>query len=154
MFISDIAAVTSWYTNDSRFQIIRGNPAYIRRSEKSDAPISAIYGDLLQEVKPAYMATGNGVGLEVFQFVDPEYVKSEMVFEYNRGEFFHICFTDPDPEELVQKVLKTGGSRQDFTVKLTGGVTYVHIKDPWGDVVEILDASFERLTTMDSATWS
>ena len=60
MSVSDIEAVTSWYTNVLGFQIIGGKIAHIRRSEKPDAPIFAIYGDSLQEVKLAYMATGNG----------------------------------------------------------------------------------------------
>lgn len=153
MSVSDIEAVTSWYTNVLGFQIIGGKIAHIRRSEKPDAPIFAIYGDSLQEVKLAYMATGNGVGFEVFQFLDPAFVKSETVFEYNRGGFFHICVTDPRPDELVQKVLEAGGSRQGSTVRLAGGVTCVYVKDPWRNIVEILDASFERLTTMDTASW-
>lgn len=135
------------------FQIMGGKIAHIKRSESPDSPIFAIYGDSLQEVRLAYMATGNGVGFEVFQFINPGFEKRDQEFDYHRSGFFHICVTDPDPDTLVQKVLQAGGSRQGATVRLTGGVCCVYIKDPWGNVVEILDTSFDRLATMDSANW-
>ncbi|KAM0192751.1 hypothetical protein ACHAPI_008111 [Fusarium lateritium] len=121
------------------------------RSENPSAAIFAIYGDDLHEVKLAYMATGNGVGFEVFQFLDPGFKKNSVGFEYNRGGFFHVCVTNTDLDALANKVAENGGSRQGVTVKVAGGnVTCAYVKDPWRNFIEILDSSFDRMITMET----
>lgn len=149
--VSDIEAATEWYSGVLGFQVIRDRIFHIKRSENPSAAIFAIYGEALQEVKLAYMATGNGVGFEVFQFLDPGFKANSVDFEYNRSGFFHICVTDPDPDALADKVVREGGTRQGITVKVAGGAaTCAYVKDPWGNVVEILDSSFDRMATMDA----
>lgn len=147
--VSDIEAATAWYSRVLGFQVIQDRIFHIKRSEDPSAPIFAIYGESLQEVKMAYMATGNGVGFEVFQFLDPAFKANTVDFEYNRGGFFHICVTDPEPDALADKIVREGGRRQGVTVKVAGGaVTCAYVKDPWGNIVEILDSSFDRMATM------
>lgn len=132
------------------FQVIGNRVFHIKRSENPSAPIFSIYGESLHEVKLAYMATGNGVGFEVFQFIDPAFKTNAVDFEYNRGGFFHICVTDPSPEALADRVVQNGGSRLGASVRVAGGsAACVYVKDPWGNVVEILDTSFDRMATMD-----
>lgn len=99
------------------------------------------------------MATGNGAGFEVFQFLDPGFKANSVDFEYNRGGFFHVCVTDPYPDALAEKVARSGGSRQGTTIAVAGGVaTCVYVKDHWGNVVEILDSSFDRMAAIDAAS--
>lgn len=145
--MADIEAVTKWYIEVFGFQIIGGKIQHVKRSEAPSAPVFAIYGESLNEVKIAYMATGNGVGFEVFEFIDPGFKKNAADFEYYRGGFFHICVTDANPDDLADKVVSRGGSRVGTTVKLEEIITCLYVKDPWGHVVEILDTSFERLAT-------
>lgn len=97
------------------------------------------------------MTTGNGVGFEVFQFVDPVFTRAEVDFEYNRGGFFHLCVTDPDPAALAGKIVAAGGARVGEGVILKGNVSCVYVKDPWGNVLELLDTSFERMATIGTA---
>lgn len=59
--VSDIESVTKWYTSNLGFELIGDKIMHIRRSATPVAPIFAIYGDVLNEVKLAYMSTGNGV---------------------------------------------------------------------------------------------
>ena len=52
----------------------------------------------------------------------------------------------------LDRIVQNGGSRQGTTVKVAGGAAIcVYVKDPWGNVVEILDTSFDRMATMDVA---
>lgn len=97
------------------------------------------------------MSTGNGVGFEIFEFLDPKPYLPEQQFEYHRGGFFHVCVTDADPDALAEKVVAAGGTRIGETVDPTGlGVKCLYVADPWGNVVEILDISFERLATLSA----
>lgn len=106
--VSDIEAATAWNSRVLDFQVIRDRIFHIKRSEDPSPPVFAIYGESLQEVKMAYMATGNGVGFEVFQFLDPVFNANTVDFEYNRGGFFHICVTDPDPDSLARGLCGRG----------------------------------------------
>jgi catechol 2,3-dioxygenase-like lactoylglutathione lyase family enzyme len=139
----------AFYKDIFGFQLIGNVIHHIKRSESPESPIFAIYPSSLNEVKLAYMATGNGVGLEVFEFLDPKtYVPAEC-FEYHRGGFFHICVTDADPDILADKVVQAGGKRIGVTVESSGkGTKCLYVSDPWGNVIEILDISFERLATL------
>lgn len=78
-----------------------------------------------------YMATGNGVGFEVFQFIDPTFKANPIDFEYNRDGIFHICMTDSNPDALTGKVVQNGGRKQGTTVNVAGGSAICqYIKDP------------------------
>ena len=90
------------------------------------------------------MVTGNGVGFEIFEFIDPKFEEVKG-FEYQRGGFFHICITDPNPEDLAAKVVAEGGKRVGSTVDPSrkGEITCLYLSDPWGNIVEVLDVGFE-----------
>jgi catechol 2,3-dioxygenase-like lactoylglutathione lyase family enzyme len=143
--VPDVEAVVSWYTENMGFRLL-GKIAHIKRSSDPNGAIFGIYGTELNEVKLAYMSTGNGVGFEVFEFVDPKPVKAERVFQYERAGFFHVCITDPDPDALAEKVVNAGGRKIGVTVDPGSiGVKCLYLSDPWGNVVEVLSVSFEEL---------
>lgn len=93
----------------------------------------------------AFLTTGNGVGFEIFEFIEPRTYVPKTEFEYNRGGFFHICVTDADPDSLADKMVEAGGKRIGNSVHPYAGFTAVYVSDPWGNAVEILDASYERV---------
>jgi catechol 2,3-dioxygenase-like lactoylglutathione lyase family enzyme len=143
--VADVEAVVDWYSTHLGFRLL-GKIAHIKRSADPGAAIFGIYPSGLNEVKLAYMATGNGVGFEVFQFVDPKPVAAERDFHYERAGFFHVCVTDPDPDALADRVVSAGGSKIGQTVDPGNiGVKCVYLADPWGNVVEVLSVSFESL---------
>ncbi|CAH0040763.1 unnamed protein product [Clonostachys rhizophaga] len=150
--VADINAVTKWYTEVMGFHVHGGMIKHIKRSETPDASIFDIYGDSLNECKIAWMATGNGVGFEVFEFVDPKFEPAK-TFEYNRGGFFHLCVTDSNPDALVDKVVKHGGKRIGKTIRNTLSRSIcLYCKDPWGNILEILDMSFDQMAALDTCS--
>ena len=149
--VVDVEASVKWYNEILGFELMGNKIHHIKRSEAPDSPIFGIYPENLQEVKLAYMTTGNGVGFELFEFLDPKSYLSEQSFEYHRGGFFHICVTDKDPDALAARIVESGGKRIGKTVRLASGdVNCLYAADPWGNAIEILDISFERLATMSS----
>ena len=90
------------------------------------------------------MTTGNGIGLEIFEFIEPKTYVPKEVFEFRRGGFFHICVTAADPDVLADQIVATGGSRIGVTVRPVPTVKCIYSTDPWGNVIEILNISFER----------
>ncbi|KAI9166316.1 Satratoxin biosynthesis SC21 cluster protein [Paramyrothecium foliicola] len=127
--VSDVDAVTKWYEKILGFKVIGGRIIHIKRSDNPSSPIFAIYGDSLNEVRTAYMATGNGVGFE--------------------GRILSYLRHRPVPGRLGGKGFEQWGSLFGVTVKVSnGGATCAYVKDPWGNVMEILDVSFDRMATM------
>ena len=114
------------------------------RAEMSDAPIFKIYDSKLHKVKIAWLGTGNSVGFEVFEFIDPPHVPKPD-FEYNRAGFFHIAVTTPDVDGTAKKVVESGGKQVGEIVSMGGQERAAYVTDPWGNVVELLSCSFEAL---------
>lgn len=109
-----------------------------------NAPLFKIYGDELQQVKVAFLTTGNGVGFELFEFINPRN-KELASFDYTRGGYYHIAVTHPDPEMLCEMVLAAGGRKIGVTVTVFDDEKALYIQDPWGNTVEILSCSLEML---------
>ncbi|OJD29516.1 glyoxalase [Diplodia corticola] len=143
--VSDAEATVAWYTKVLGFKLL-GTVCTITRAEHPEDAIFGIYPESLQEVKLAKMATGNGVGFEIFEFVNPKFQQAKE-FEYNRGGFFHICVTDPDPDAVARTFIAEGGKQIGKTVDPSGNgdIKTLYLADPWGNVVEVVDVNFEYM---------
>lgn len=123
-----------------------------RSADGSDSPIFKIYGNKLNKVKVAWLSTGNSVGFEIFEFIDPPTKTSEetnknwtLEEQYQRGGFFHIAVTAPDPDAVAEAACQDGAVRIGETLTMYDGDKTLYIRDPWGNVVEVLSCSFEQL---------
>ena len=95
-------------------------------------------------MKIAWLGTGNSVGFEVFEFIDPPH-QPVPEFEYARSGFFHIAVTSPDVDGAIKRVIDHGGSQVGETVSMGGEEKAAYVSDPWGNVIELLTCSFEAL---------
>ena len=123
-----------------------------RSADGSDAPIFRIYGDKLNKVKVAWLSTGNSVGFEIFEFIDPPTKSSDetnktwtLEEQYQRGGFFHIAVTAPDPDAVADAACQDGAKRIGETITMYDGDKTLYLRDPWGNIVELLSCSFEQL---------
>ncbi|CAF1040339.1 unnamed protein product [Rotaria sordida] len=101
--VTDIDAVLDWYREVLGFTVLAA-PVDIIVDNSTDMGIllSQMYPPEMKRVKMAHMTAGNGVGLELFQFIDPPTQRPNIAsFEYTRAGLFHICVTDPEPENLT-----------------------------------------------------
>lgn len=110
-----------------------------------------MYGDSLSKVKICFMASGNGVGFELFEFVDPPSTSAEerrkefcLQAQRQRGGVFHFCVTAPDPEALAERACGDGAERIGESSAM-GAESTLYLRDPWGMVVEVSSCSFEGL---------
>jgi catechol 2,3-dioxygenase-like lactoylglutathione lyase family enzyme len=146
--VPDCDAAVKWYTEILGFRNLRSVRG-TSRSETPSAPIFKIYDGALQEVKIAWLGTGNSIGFEIFEFKDPKYKEMGKAGfgeeKYARGGFFHIGVTAPEPDAVCEKVVKAGGKKIGETVELFDGDTALYMQDPWGNVIEVLSCSFEQL---------
>ena len=149
LHVPDIDAAVDWYTTLFGFRKLKDSPRHSIRSQNPDAPVFRVYDGRLQSFKVAFLTTGNGVGFELFQFIDPP-MSEPSSFNYTRGGVFHVAITDHDPEGLCEKVVKAGGRKIGETVvpasvKEGERECTLYVQDPWGNVLEICSCSFEKL---------
>lgn len=144
--VPDVVAAEKWYTETLGFHILRAR-AIQDRAVTPNSPIFTIYPGTLNKVHVAYLSAGNGVGVELFEFMDPKMdTDTQANFEktYFHGGFFHMAVTVPDLDATCAKVLKAGGRKIGESVPIFGH-TAAYVADPWGNVVELITASFERI---------
>ncbi|KAL2068434.1 hypothetical protein VTL71DRAFT_16532 [Oculimacula yallundae] len=153
---TDLEALVKWYTSMLGFQLL----SPIRHLNRTDHPeffstIFVSYPETLRELKFAILTSGNGVGIELFQFIDPAPILRDESFEFTRVGFFHICITDPEPEKLVERIESQGGRQlggwMDYSQYGLEGHRGVYTQDPWGNTVEIMSISIERVCSAGGA---
>jgi len=145
--VPNLEEAIKFYTEIMGFRRLRGSRPILRK-ETPDATIFKVYGDALSEVEIAFLASGNGVGIELFEFKDPKYRghPDKPKFDFNRGGVFHFAVTAPEPDKLCEKMVAAGGRRMGETVSLYDGDKALYCQDPWGTVIEVLSCSFEQLS--------
>lgn len=95
------------------------------------------------------MRSANGVGIELFEFIEPAAVsrqEEENNFEYWKTGYFHIALTEPNIEELADKIALSGGKRRTDIMELVpgSGKKICFCEDPFGIVIEIYPHRYEQ----------
>lgn len=141
----DIFATIDWYCSVLGFELIMG-PRVLDPSGAS-AETRQIYGDRFSKAYQAHLVDANGLGLELFQFVDPAVEPAEDEMRYTRPGFFHICLTVPDVAEAVERIVAAGGTRLSTDTAFVPGRPWrnSYCRDPWGNAIELMSASYTEV---------
>ncbi|WP_231757847.1 lactoylglutathione lyase family protein [Microbulbifer elongatus] len=104
-----------------------------------------VFGPGWEEFQIAHLATGDRIGVELFQFKQQE--NPENNFEYWKTGIFHFCVQDPNVEELADKIVAAGGKRRmkEPRYYYPGEKPYrmIYMEDPFGNILEIYSHSYE-----------
>jgi catechol 2,3-dioxygenase-like lactoylglutathione lyase family enzyme len=144
--VEDLDASIDWYCRVLGFEVICG-PFEIAADESyAGREVTDFFGTELRRLRIVHLATGNGVGLELFEFVDPPSRRPVRDFEYTRTGFYHICVTDPDIDRLVARIVESGGRQLSSVWNALEDQPYraAYCQDPFGNVIEVLSHSYER----------
>lgn len=146
--VPDVEAAAKWYTEILGFRKLRQSVRLTDRRLTPDAALFRIYPEELQSVKIAFLVSGNGVGIELFEFIEPK-MEEPAAFNLTKGGVFHICLTTPDPDALCEKAVAAGARKLGSTITpwkhLDEDDCALYFQDPWGMVIELLSCSFEQL---------
>lgn len=142
----DIEAAAKWYTEVLGFHQLKPFGT-VDRAQTPNAAIFKIYPDDLQKVKIGALSSGNGIGVELFEFLEPKITaetRASFAKDYKRGGLFHFGITVPDVDAFCEKAVKAGAKKIGETVPVYE-YDAVYIEDPWGTVIELISGSFERI---------
>jgi catechol 2,3-dioxygenase-like lactoylglutathione lyase family enzyme len=140
--VPDIDAAVEWYEDVLDFERLLG-PMSV--DYDADSQMAALCRDVLGEfetVRIAHMATGNGAGVEFFEFDEVE----ETPADPHESGPFHLCVVDPDIEELAADIADSGGDHQSDVWRLFPDQEYrmTYCRDPWGNLVEIYTHGYQQ----------
>ena len=147
--VPDIDKAVEWYAAVFGFTLLAG-PMDVRGGEGPAGETAGdIFGARLGGFRLAHMLGGDGVGLEIFEFLEPEVETPDDNFEYWKIGIFHFCVIDPDIEGMARRIAEAGGKQRSKVWSLDPGRPYkvCYCEDPWGNIVEINSHSYAQ-------TWS
>lgn len=142
--VKEIKNFVNWYHDVLGFYIIM--PPTIVENEGETAigkMCQNVFGKNFSNFKIAHLSTVDGIGIEVFEF--PETVGDFEFTPYQQG-VFHIAIQDQNINNLVAKIIETGGKqRMPIMEYYPGEKPYkmVYMEDPWGHIIEIYTHSYE-----------
>lgn len=98
----------------------------------------------------AGLQTANGVGVELFEFIDPVTdPPPEVPVEYTRRGTWHLCLTVSDVERQTRSVAAAGGRVITAPRRVVSGRpwTMSYLTDPWGTVIELMSHDYTDIFT-------
>ena len=143
--VPDIDRAVEFYTKVFGFYVVVP-PTETREDASHIGQIAGdVFGSGWKWFRIAHLSTGDGIGIELFQFADTKPEPNR--FEYWRPGPFHFCVQDADLEGLVRRIEEHGGHMRMQQVRTfyPGKKPYrlVYCEDPFGNIVEIYSHSYE-----------
>lgn len=143
--VSDIEAAIKWYEEVLGFRAFTG-PVELTLERDDTGQLADVLGPKFRKMKLAHLSTGMGVGIELFQSIDPPHQRRSEDVEFYKSGTFHFCVTDPDIEGLAARIVASGG-RQLSAIwddrPPLGKFRMVYCQDPFGTLIEIHTDSYE-----------
>lgn len=143
--VPDIEKAVKFYSEVMGWYVIM-QPSLIKEERDTAIGIMCedVFGAGYKEFKIAHLATGDGIGIELFEFQGND--KSKPEFQFTNTGLFHFSVQDPNLEELVAKIVAHGGKqRMPVREYYPGEKPYrmCYVEDPFGIVFEVYSHSYE-----------
>src|SRR6266404_6771190 len=108
--VADIERAIRWYKEVLGFTLLKG-PFEVHGADPG-SDVQDVLGQDCNALLLAHMVSVNGIGIELFQLLDPPHERRDPPLEYWKSGFFHICVTDPDIEGLAGRIALSGGRQR------------------------------------------
>ena len=148
--VTDINKAKSWYV-DVMGMTVLAEPVEISAVQSKDNPhlsnlVRTVFGQRLGKFLICHLSSANGMGIELFEFIEPKSEQRKDNFEYWKTGFFHIAVTEPEIEQLADKIASSGGKKRTQVMELVpgSGKKICFCEDPFGNIIEIYSHSYEQ----------
>jgi catechol 2,3-dioxygenase-like lactoylglutathione lyase family enzyme len=143
--VGDIDKAVDFYLTVFGLELLAG-PMHCDTSTAGAQRRADVFGARWGAMKLAHLSTGNGGGIELFQFVLPPVESPTENFAYWRIGPHHVAFTVTDFNDTLRRLLDEGGKQRTAVYDVHGGANICYCEDPWGNVVEIVSKSYRDLS--------
>ncbi len=144
--VPDIRAAVIWYTDVFDLRCIMG-PRVLRAQSTATAETASILGSEFKVAYQAHLLDSNGVGIELFQFIDPPTGPREDGLGWSHRGPWHLCFTATNIYEQMHRIIAAGGEQVCEVTSFVPGQPWqlVYLRDPWGTVLELMNAPYKQV---------
>ncbi|WP_214768623.1 MULTISPECIES: lactoylglutathione lyase family protein [unclassified Exiguobacterium] len=142
--VPDLEAAITFYSEVMGWYVIMEPSDVIEDDSPIGVMCTDVFGAGWEKFRIAHMATGDRIGIELFEFPNNE--QPENNFEFWKTGIFHYAIQDPDIEGMVEKIVAHGGKqRMPIREYYPGEKPYrmVYCEDPFGNLVELYSHSYE-----------
>jgi catechol 2,3-dioxygenase-like lactoylglutathione lyase family enzyme len=145
--VPDIEHAVRWYEEVLGF-VVLCRPVLVTAGDGHAGRCAAeAFGSPFGGMQQAQLLAGNGVGIELFQFIQPVTPIGRTACEYWCTGPFHLCVGADDVARLAARVTAAGG-RQRTAVRLVfAGEPYrwCYCEDPFGNILEIYSHGYAQV---------
>lgn len=142
--VPDLDRAVQFYTDVMKWYLIMAPTEIVEDDSAIGVMCKDVFGEGFGSFRIAHLATADGIGVELFQFLRGESRNGD--FEYWKTGVFHFCVQDPDVEGLAERIVAAGGKqRMPIRHYYPDEKPYrmVYCEDPFGNIVEIYSHSYE-----------
>lgn len=146
--VPDLDEALRWYREVLGFTVLTPPVEMDSTDGRLGAALAEMLGPRVRRFRMAHMTTGNGVGLQMFEFLEPRQEAPADAMAYWQTGFFHICVTDSDIDGLAARIAEHGGRRSQVWRQIPGQpYAASYCTDPFGNVIEINSHGYEETRT-------
>jgi catechol 2,3-dioxygenase-like lactoylglutathione lyase family enzyme len=141
--VPDIWAAIDWYGDVLGCRHLMG-PRVLEPARRASAETGQLLGPGFDRAYQAHLLTADGVGLELFQFVEPPTDEARHGIAYRRRGTWHVCFVVGDIAATVARIAATGGRQLSPVFDFVPGRPHqlVYCEDPWSTTLELMSAPY------------
>ena len=142
--VPDLEAAVTFYSEVLGFYVLMAPSEVMEDDSAIGVMCTDVFGPDWQRLRIAHLSTGDGIGIELFEF-NGNYAPDENL-DYRRHGTFHFAIQDPDLEGLLERIVAAGGKqRMPVREYFPGEKPYrmVYVEDPFGNIFELYSHSYE-----------
>ena len=143
--VGDIHAAIAFYRDAFGCRVLRDPFEVTAEGPGGEEAIDVLGSRPFKRMVMAHLAAPDGVGIELFQLIDPPHERRDPELEYWKSGTFHFCMTAHDIEATLKRILALGGqqiSRSWPRDPNDPSKRMVYCLDPWGTVIELYTHRF------------
>lgn len=142
--VPDLEAAVTFYSEVLGFYVLMPPSEVTEDDSAIGVMCTDVFGPGWQHLRIAHLSTGDGIGIELFEFAGN--YGPDNNFDYRRHGTFHFAIQDPDLEGLLERIVAAGGKqRMPVREYFPGEKPYrmVYVEDPFGNIFELYSHSYE-----------
>ncbi len=147
--VSDLDHAMKWHKKILGFTIVEGPIEFVIDDSLVGMALKDIHGPNLEKMRMVWLNSGNQVGFEIIEYVEPKAQGRQENFEYWKSGITHLCITDPNIEDLCNKISDSGGKQRSriWEIVPNKGYKIAFCEDPFGNIIEIYSNGYEQTVT-------
>jgi catechol 2,3-dioxygenase-like lactoylglutathione lyase family enzyme len=142
--VGDLDLAIAWYVEHLGLTLLAG-PIHADLNTAGGDRRADVFGPRWRGMKLAHMQTGNGAGVELFEFIEPAVETPAELFAYWLVGTHHIALTVEDVGRVAGAVTAHGGKQRSAVHTLPGGCQVCYCQDPWGNIVELASRPYSAI---------